>query len=133
MKLNTDRAFSTSALEVGGGGIDHCPNGGLLGAFSTPLSATSSFDAKLLALIQGFSLAMEYASHIWIEIDSAAFVSTLSSGQFDDANFKHSMVMLRSMTSQREVRFSTSIEKEIALMVTLQEEGPTIYPILLLI
>ncbi|XP_042038250.1 uncharacterized protein LOC121784134 [Salvia splendens] len=106
LKLNTDDAFSTSTMEAGEGGLVRGSDGGLLRAFCAPIAASSSFEAELLALIRGFEMAMELSTHIWIELDSAALVTLLSSGQLGAADFRHHMALIRSMTSQRHVRFS---------------------------
>ena len=42
-----------------------------------------------MALLQGLSLAMEYSTYIWIELDSADLVSSLSSGKFGYADLRH--------------------------------------------
>ncbi|XP_042012239.1 uncharacterized protein LOC121760668 [Salvia splendens] len=106
VNLNTDGAFSSSTLEAGEGGLVRGSDGGLLPAFCTPIAASSSFEAELLALIRGLEMAMELSTHIWIELDSAALVSLLSSGQLGAADLRHHMALIRSMTSQRHVRFS---------------------------
>ncbi|XP_042016072.1 uncharacterized protein LOC121764049 [Salvia splendens] len=106
VKLNTDGAFSTSTMEAGEGGVVRGPDGGLLRAFCAPIAVSLSFEAELLALIRGFEMAMELSTHIWIELDSAALVTLLSSGQLDAADFRHHMALIRSMTAQRHVRFS---------------------------
>ncbi|XP_042056087.1 uncharacterized protein LOC121800625 [Salvia splendens] len=106
VELNTDSAFSTSTLEAGEGGLVRGSDGGLLRAFCAPISASSSVEAKLLALIRGLEMAMELSTHIWIELDSATLVSLLSSGHLGSADFRHHMTLIRSMTSQRHVRFS---------------------------
>ncbi|XP_041999808.1 uncharacterized protein LOC121749290 [Salvia splendens] len=106
VKLNIDGAFSTSTMEVGEGGLVRGSDGGLLRAFCAPIAASSSFEAELLALIRGFEMTMELSTHIWIELDSSALVTLLSSGQLGAAEFRHHMALIRSMTSQRHVRFS---------------------------
>ncbi|XP_042031078.1 uncharacterized protein LOC121777785 [Salvia splendens] len=106
VKLNTDSAFSTLILEAGEGGLVCGSDRGLLRAFCAPVVASSSFEAELLSLIRGLGMAMELSTHIWIELDPAALVSLLSAGHLGSANFRHHMALIRSMTSQRHVRFS---------------------------
>ncbi|XP_042009105.1 uncharacterized protein LOC121757660 [Salvia splendens] len=106
VKLNIDGAFSTLTMEAGEGGLVRGSDGGLLRAFCAPIAASSSFEVELLALIRGFEMAMELSTHIWIELDSAALVTLLSSGQLGAADFRHHMALIRSMTSQRHVRLS---------------------------
>ncbi|XP_042065403.1 uncharacterized protein LOC121808908 [Salvia splendens] len=106
VKLNTDEAFSTSTMEAREGGLVRGCNGGLLRAFCSPVAASSSFEAELMALIRGFEMAMEFSTRIWIELDSAALVTLLSSGQLGSADLRLHMALIRSMTSQRQVRFS---------------------------
>ncbi|XP_042019030.1 uncharacterized protein LOC121766862 [Salvia splendens] len=79
---------------------------GLLRAFCALVAASSSFKAELLALIRGLAMAMKLSTHIWIKLDSAALVSLLSSGHLGAADIRHHMALIRSMTSQRHVRFS---------------------------
>ncbi|XP_042059542.1 uncharacterized protein LOC121804059 [Salvia splendens] len=112
VKLNTDGAFSTSTLAAGEGGLVRGSNGGLLRAFCAPVDASSSFEAELLALIRGLEMAMELSTHIWIELDSAALVSLLSSGHLGSVDFGHHMALIRSMTAQRQVRFSHIYREE---------------------
>ncbi|XP_042012343.1 uncharacterized protein LOC121760791 [Salvia splendens] len=90
-------------MEAGVGGLVRGSDGGLLRAFCALIAASSSFEAELLA---GFEMTMELSTHIWIELDSAALVNLLSSGQLGAAEFRHHMALIRSMTSQRHVRFS---------------------------
>ncbi|XP_042051648.1 uncharacterized protein LOC121796961 [Salvia splendens] len=106
VKLNTDGAFSASTLEAGEGGLVRGPDGGLLRAFYSPITASSSFEAELLALIRGLGMAMELSTHIWIELDLAALVTLLSSGRLGSADIRHHTALIRSMTAQRHVRFS---------------------------
>ncbi|XP_042056258.1 uncharacterized protein LOC121800823 [Salvia splendens] len=101
VKLNTDVAFSTSTLEAGEGGLVRGSDGGLLRAFCSPVAASSSFKAELMALIRGLEMAMEFSTHIWIELDSAALVTLLLSGQLGFADLRDHMALIRSMTSQR--------------------------------
>ncbi|XP_041990553.1 uncharacterized protein LOC121741735 [Salvia splendens] len=93
-------------VTAGEGGLVRGSDGGLLRAFCAPVAASSSFEAELLALIQGLAMTMELSTHIWIELNSAALVSLLSSGHLGAADFRHHMALIRSMTSQRHVRFS---------------------------
>ncbi|XP_042056332.1 uncharacterized protein LOC121800908 [Salvia splendens] len=106
VNLNTNGAFSASTLEAGEGGLVRGSDGEHLRAFCAPVAASSSFEAELLALIRGLEMAMELSTHIWIELDSAALVSLLSSGHLGSADLRHHMALIRSMTSQRQVRFS---------------------------
>ncbi|XP_042056284.1 uncharacterized protein LOC121800857 [Salvia splendens] len=106
VKLNMDGVFSTSTLEAREEGLVRGPDGGLLQAFYAPLAASSSFEAELLALIQGLEMAMDLSTHIWIELDSATLVSLLSSGHLGSADLRHHMALIWSMTSQWQVRFS---------------------------
>ncbi|XP_042065470.1 uncharacterized protein LOC121808982 [Salvia splendens] len=105
-KLNSDGAFSTSTLEAGEGGLVRGSDGGLLRAFCSPVAASSTFEAELLTLIRGLEMAMELSTHIWTELDSAALVSLLLSGHLGSVDLRHHMALFRSMTSQRQVRFS---------------------------
>ncbi|XP_042009113.1 uncharacterized protein LOC121757669 [Salvia splendens] len=106
VKLNTNGAFSISTLEAGKGGLVRGSDGGLLWAFRSPIVASSSFEAELLALIRGLEMAMEFFTHIWIELDSAALVILLSSRQLGSVDLRHHMALIRSMIAQRHVRFS---------------------------
>ncbi|XP_042005793.1 uncharacterized protein LOC121754515 [Salvia splendens] len=106
VKLKTNGAFSTSTLAVEEGGLVRGSDGGLLRAFYAPVAASSSFEEELLALIRGLEMAMELSIHIWIELDSVGLVSLLSSGHLSSADFRHHMALIRSMTAQRQVRFS---------------------------
>ena len=101
-----DGVFSSATLKAGEGGLVRGADGGLLLAFCSPVDASSSFEAELMALIRGLEMAMEFSTHIWIEIDSAALVKLLSTGQPGSADFRHHMALIRRMTSQRQVRFS---------------------------
>ncbi|XP_047978449.1 uncharacterized protein LOC125220332 [Salvia hispanica] len=106
VKLNTDGAFSSATLEAGEGGLVRGTDGGLLWAFCSPVDASSSFEAELMALIRGLEMAMEFSIHIWVELDSAALVTLLTSGRPGSADLRHHMALIRRMTSQRQVRFS---------------------------
>ena len=106
VKLNTDGAFSSATLEAGEGGLVCGTDGGLLRAFCSPVDASSSFEAELMALIRGLQMAMDFSAHICIELDSMGLVTLLSSGQPGSADFRHHMALIRRMTSQRQVRFS---------------------------
>ncbi|XP_042005726.1 uncharacterized protein LOC121754431 [Salvia splendens] len=105
-ELNTDGVFSTSTLEAGEGGLVSGSNGGLLWAFCSPVTASSSFEAELMALIRDLEMAMEFSTHIWIELDSAALVTLQSSGQLGSADLRHHMALIPSMTYQLQVRSS---------------------------
>ncbi|XP_042016327.1 uncharacterized protein LOC121764358 [Salvia splendens] len=74
--------------------------------FCAPIAASSSFETELLALIRGLEMAMELSTHIWIELGSAALVTLMSTGQLGAEDLRHHMALIRSMTSQRHVRFS---------------------------
>ncbi|XP_047949131.1 uncharacterized protein LOC125194962 [Salvia hispanica] len=102
VKLNTDGVFSSTTLEAGEGGLVRGTDGDLLRAFYSPVDASSSFEAELMALIRGLEMAMEFSTHIWIELDSAALVTLMSSGQPGSAD-SH-----------------TSTEKETVLPIFLQ-------------
>ncbi|XP_042025159.1 uncharacterized protein LOC121772213 [Salvia splendens] len=128
VKLNTDGAFSTSTLEAGDGGLVRGSDGGLLWAFCSPIAASSSFEAELLALIQGLEMAMELSTHIWIELDSGALVTLLSSGQLGSADLRHHMALIRSMTAQRHVRFSHIYREGNRAADSLAGRGPRPLP-----
>ncbi|XP_042065455.1 uncharacterized protein LOC121808966 [Salvia splendens] len=106
VKLDTNGAFSILTLEAGEGRLVRGSDGGLLGAFCSPVGASSSFEAELMALIRGLEMAMEFSTHIWIELDSAALVTLLSSRQLGSADLRQHMALILSLTSQRHVRFS---------------------------
>ncbi|XP_042003803.1 uncharacterized protein LOC121752775 [Salvia splendens] len=131
VKLNTDGAFSTSTLEAGEGGLVRGSDGGLLRAFCAPVVASSSFEAELLALILGLRMAMELSTHIWIELDSTALVSLLSAGHLGSADFRHHKALIRSMTSQRHVRFSHIYREGTGLPTFWQVGGPDPCPYIL--
>ena len=59
-----------------------------------------------MALIRGVERAMEFSTHNWIELESAALITLLSSGQLGSTDLRHHMALIRSMTSQRQVRSS---------------------------
>lgn len=102
IKLNMDGAFDTDLQSAAGGGLIRSHSGNLLQAFSSPISASSSFDAELQALLQGLQLATRFNSPVWIEVDAASVVTLLNSPRFGPAQTRHTIaairLLLRDMT-----------------------------------
>lgn len=107
VKLNTDGSFSTDLeMAAGGGGLVRGPAGDLLAGFMTPLCAVSSFDAEFQSLLHGLRLAIQYSSHIWVELDAASVVTVLTSGRQGSAITRHTLASIRLLCRGRHIRFS---------------------------
>ncbi|XP_041990271.1 uncharacterized protein LOC121741533 isoform X2 [Salvia splendens] len=111
VKLNTDGSFAAGSGQAGGGGLVRDSDGMLLGAFCTPLAATSGFEAELLALCQGLLMAKEQGDHVWIELDAAAIVTMLKSGKQGPTALRHTIVQIRLLLRQIQYKI-THIPRE---------------------
>lgn len=94
-----------------GGGLIRDYTGKLLSAFCTRFPGSSSFEAELLALLQGLILARSFSTCIWIELDAAAVVSLLSSEGFGPAKTRNTVAHIRLLLKDIQVRI-THIHRE---------------------
>ncbi|KAL1557893.1 hypothetical protein AAHA92_08426 [Salvia divinorum] len=111
VKLNTDGSFAAGSGQAGGGGLVRDSDGMLLGAFCTPLVATSGFEAELLALCQGLLMAKEHGVHVWIELDTTAIVDLLKSRKHGPTALRHTIVQIRLLLQQIQYKI-THIPRE---------------------
>ncbi|KAK6157906.1 hypothetical protein DH2020_012154 [Rehmannia glutinosa] len=97
IKLNTDGSFDRDTLIAGRGGLIRDHSGRLMLAFHYFFQAVSSFHAELLALEMGLRHARKFSLQIWIELDAAAVVTTITSGGLGSWQVQHTLIRIRSM------------------------------------
>ncbi|KAK6115235.1 hypothetical protein DH2020_007504 [Rehmannia glutinosa] len=106
IKLNTDGSFDPGTLIAGGGGLIRDHLGRLMLAFHSSFQAVSSFHAELLALEMGLRHARRFSLQIWIELDAAAVVTTITSGGLGSWQVQHTLIRIRNML--RDLQYSIS-------------------------
>lgn len=97
MKLNTDGAFDGDLQRAAGGGLMCDHTGSLILAFCMPLVASSIFDAELQALLQGLRLALQRATHVWVELYALAIYNLLQIDRFGPVQTRHTVAAIKEL------------------------------------
>ncbi|KAK6118582.1 hypothetical protein DH2020_047675 [Rehmannia glutinosa] len=105
-QVNTDGSFDRDTLIAGGGGLIRDHSGRLMLAFHSSFQAVSSFHAELLALEMGLRHARQLSLQIWIELDAAVVVTTITSGYLGSWQVQHTLIRIRNML--RDLQYSIS-------------------------
>ena len=95
LKLNTDGAFVAATSRAGGGGLLRNNLGEIVEAFCTPLEAESGWEAELMALREGVTMAKRHSRHIWIETDAETLSAHLGKGRLGPASSRHLLAEIR--------------------------------------
>ncbi|XP_057793075.1 uncharacterized protein LOC131009681 [Salvia miltiorrhiza] len=102
--MNTDGSFDSQTQHGAGGGVVRDHSGALIVAFCSLCDATSSFEAKLTALLEGLRFAIIFSDHIWVEMNAAAIVLLMSAVHHGHASIRHTVVWIRQLIQHRQIR-----------------------------
>ncbi|XP_042028241.1 uncharacterized protein LOC121775255 [Salvia splendens] len=104
IKLNTAGFWRDT--EAGAGGVIRDKEGNIIQGTMARITATSTLDAELQALVIGVDAAREHDIRIWIEMDNKEVVTLLNAKRFGAAALRHLVTAIRNRIKQVEVRIT---------------------------